>query len=73
MKIKVFSVIASLVLGGIVSATTINKVKVVCGNCGTENRVMGRDFGVIGPNGRFRKCLHTVEAFEWRKEGKGTK
>ncbi len=33
----------------------------------------GRDFGVIGPNGRFRKCLHTVEAFEWRREGKGTK
>ena len=40
MKINVFSVIASLVLGGIVSATTINEVKVVCGNCGTENRVI---------------------------------
>ena len=24
----------------------------------------GRDFGVIGPNGKFRKCLHTVDASE---------
>ena len=24
----------------------------------------GIDFGVIGPNGKFRKCLHTVEAVE---------
>ena len=24
----------------------------------------GIDFGVIGPNGKFRKCLHTVEATE---------
>ena len=24
----------------------------------------GIDFGVIGPNGKFRKCLHTVDAIE---------
>lgn len=24
----------------------------------------GREFGVIGPNGKFRKCLHTVDAAE---------
>ena len=24
----------------------------------------GREFGVIGPNGKFRKCLHTVDASE---------
>jgi len=26
----------------------------------------GNDFGVIGPNGKFRKCLHTVEETDWR-------
>ena len=40
MKIKGIPVVAGLVIGGIVSATTINEVKVVCGNCGTENRVI---------------------------------
>ena len=27
----------------------------------------GRDFGVIGPDGKFRKCLHTVEEMNWRE------
>ena len=31
----------------------------------------GRDFGVIGPNGKFRKCLHTTEAREWRSSRRG--
>ena len=26
----------------------------------------GKSFGVIGPSGLFRKCLHTVENLEWR-------
>ncbi len=26
----------------------------------------GKSFGVIGPSGLFRKCLHTVENMEWR-------
>ena len=26
----------------------------------------GRSFGVIGPSGFFRKCLHAVENLEWR-------
>ena len=26
----------------------------------------GRDYGVIGPTGKFRKCLHTIEETEWR-------
>ena len=26
----------------------------------------GESFGVIGPSGLFRKCLHTVENLEWR-------
>ena len=26
----------------------------------------GRAFGVIGPTGKFRRCLHTVEEMEWR-------
>ncbi len=26
----------------------------------------GRSFGVIGPSGLFRKCLHTVKNLEWR-------
>jgi len=26
----------------------------------------GRDFGVIGPDGKFRRCLHTVEECDWR-------
>ena len=27
----------------------------------------GRDFGVIGPDGKFRKCLHSVAETEWRE------
>ena len=27
----------------------------------------GKDFGVIGPAGKFRKCLHTVAESEWRQ------
>ncbi len=30
----------------------------------------GRGFGVVGVGGRFRRCLHTVEEWEWR-EGEG--
>ena len=26
----------------------------------------GKEYGVIGPSGKFRKCLHTVEETEWR-------
>ena len=26
----------------------------------------GKSFGVIGPTGKFRKCLHTIENHEWR-------
>lgn len=26
----------------------------------------GKDYGVIGPTGKFRKCLHTVEETDWR-------
>ena len=26
----------------------------------------GKDYGVIDPSGKFRKCLHTVEETEWR-------
>ena len=26
----------------------------------------GKDYGVIGPSGKFRKCLHTVEETDWR-------
>lgn len=26
----------------------------------------GKEYGVIGPTGKFRKCLHTVEETEWR-------
>lgn len=26
----------------------------------------GRAFGVIGPDGRFRRCLHTLDATDWR-------
>ena len=26
----------------------------------------GTSFGVIGPSGQFRKCLHTVENMQWR-------
>ena len=26
----------------------------------------GKTFGVIGPTGKFRKCLHTIENHEWR-------
>ena len=31
----------------------------------------GRAFGVIGPTGRLRRCLHTVEEMEWREGGGG--
>jgi len=27
----------------------------------------GREFGVIGPGGKFRKCLHAVEETPWRR------
>ena len=26
----------------------------------------GKSFGVIGPTGKFRKCLHTIENHEWQ-------
>ena len=26
----------------------------------------GKNYGVIGPAGKFRKCLHTVEETDWR-------
>lgn len=26
----------------------------------------GKEYGVIGPTGKFRRCLHTVEETEWR-------
>ena len=34
---------------------------------GGEPCSAGKNFGVIGPNGKFRKCLHTVDEFEWRE------
>ena len=47
-----------------------------CRDCPAERRerfggegkacAAGRDFGVIGPDGKFRKCLHTVDELEWR-------
>ena len=35
---------------------------------GNESRpcTAGKTFGVIGPSGYFRKCLHTIENIEWR-------
>ena len=36
------------------------------GETSTGNCTAGKEFGVIGPTGLFRKCLHTVEAFAWR-------
>lgn len=35
---------------------------------GNESRpcTAGKTFGVIGPSGYFRKCLHTVENIKWR-------
>lgn len=31
----------------------------------------GRTFGVIGPTGKFRRCLHTLEEVEWREGARG--
>ncbi|MBQ7652294.1 MAG: radical SAM protein [Victivallales bacterium] len=35
-------------------------------NSSMEPCQAGKSFGVIGPSGLFRKCLHTVENLEWR-------
>ena len=31
----------------------------------------GRAFGVLGVTGKYRRCLHTVEEWEWREGGEG--
>ena len=36
------------------------------GNNESRPCTAGKTFGVIGPSGYFRKCLHTVENIEWR-------
>ncbi len=36
------------------------------GNPAAKPCPAGKDFGVIGPNGKYRRCLHTVEALDWR-------
>lgn len=30
------------------------------------NCAAGKEYGVIGPSGKFRKCLHTIEETDWR-------